>query len=71
MNNLISAMDIITSAKTEWNFKDSTVNPKIFVTVDGCEIFLFDYYPAEQGFRMDAFVGLTVEEAHELNKPEQ
>ena len=64
-------MDIITSARTEWNFKDSTMNPRIFATLGGCEVFLFDYYPKEQGFRMDAFVGLTVEEAHGLNRPAQ
>lgn len=58
---------IITSARTEWNFKDHNVNPKIFVTIDGGnELFLFDYYPTENGFRTDQFVGLTVEEAKEL-----
>ena len=58
--------EMITSARTEWSFTDHTVNPKIFVTISGDEMFLFDYSPAENGFRTDRFVGLTVAQAHDL-----
>jgi hypothetical protein len=43
--------------------------PTVFVTLeDGKEHRLFDYYPDELRFSPDEFVGLTVEEAHNLKQ---
>lgn len=41
--------------------------PQVYVTMDdGNEQFLFDYYPDEIRFRPEEFVGLTIEECHNL-----
>lgn len=41
--------------------------PHVFVTLEnGKSEFLFEYYPDEISFTPDEFVGLTIEEAHNL-----
>jgi len=41
--------------------------PRVYVTIDeGNEEFLFEYYPDELSFRVDEFIGLTVDEARHL-----
>lgn len=41
--------------------------PEVYITLaDGVEQLLFDYYPDELSFSPSNFVGLTLEQAHNL-----
>ncbi len=61
MNNKITAARITEQPKS---FFDPM--PKVFVTINGEEEFLFEYYPDEISFRESEFVGLTRPEAIHL-----
>ena len=61
-----SAISIITSARITPSGGLTGPPPVVFATVEGVEQRLFDYYPDEISFTPDEFVGLTVEQAHEL-----
>lgn len=40
--------------------------PQVFVTINGVEKYLFEYYPDEISFTAEEFIGLTTEEARHL-----
>ena len=40
--------------------------PRVFVTINGKEEFLFEYYPDEISFSESEFIGLTLEQAKHL-----
>ncbi len=59
--------DIITAARiTEMPKEIFDPMPEVYVTINGIEERLFDYYPDEIQFRPSEFIGLTLEKAHRL-----
>ena len=56
----------ITSARIEWDKSDRWLAPVVFVTIDGEESRLFEYYADELSFHSNEFIGLTREEALDL-----
>jgi len=55
----------ITSARIAYG-KDRWSTPEVFVTIDGKESRLFEYYADELSFKSSEFIGLTREEALDL-----
>ena len=56
----------ITSARIEWDRSDRWSIPVVFVTIDGAESRLFEYYPDEISFHSNEFIGRTRAEALDL-----
>ena len=56
----------ITAARIERDGTDRWAIPVVFVTIDGKEERLFDYYPDEIQFHSSEFLGLTREQGVEL-----
>ena len=60
-------MNLITAARiTELPKTWSDPMPRVYVTLDGEEVFLFEYYSDEISFTPDEFLGLNAEQACSL-----
>lgn len=42
--------------------------PQVYVTIKGQEKLLFEFYPDEIQFRPEEFIGLTLDQAHDLKR---
>jgi hypothetical protein len=57
-------MNVITEARITAQPKDWTdPMPRVYITIGGTEMFLYEYYPDEITLTADEFVGLTLEQS--------